>query len=279
MLKYRLLLALLLIACFSLATFLQPRLAFAPGDTGPQSFLGALLGDGRTLIASELFTRADVYFHRGNYPSMFEINAEHENHMANEANGEDADEHVVAPGAPHDWLERFGRRFYPVEHVHLQGTEAREMLPWLKLSAELNPQNIETYTVAAYWLRRGLGRPKEAEQFLREGLAANPNDMELMFELGRVFASEYRDPSRARNIWRAAERRWHELDEAKAKPGSFVLEEILGGLAKVDLDEGRREEALVYLEQMKGLSPRPDLVQARIDEIRRGVPNGTMPVK
>ena len=49
---------------------------------------------------------------------------------------------------------RFGRKFRVTEHKHLSGDSTeRELLPWLKISAELDPQRVETYTVAAYWLR------------------------------------------------------------------------------------------------------------------------------
>ena len=73
-------------------------------------------------------------------------------------------------GPPRDWIERFGRHFMITEHTHLQGNNEREILPWLKLASELDPQKIETYTVAAYWLR-DMGKIKEAEGFLREGLS------------------------------------------------------------------------------------------------------------
>jgi len=48
------------------------------------------------------------------------------------------------------------------------------MLPWLKLSAELDPQRADTYVVAAYWLRERLGKVDEAENFLRRRTAPHP---------------------------------------------------------------------------------------------------------
>jgi len=53
----------------------------------------------------------------------------------------------------------FGHRAHPS-----CGRNEREILPWLRLSAELDPQRVETYTVAAYWLRN-MGKIAEAEQF------------------------------------------------------------------------------------------------------------------
>src|SRR5437588_5679833 len=106
-------------------------------------------------------------------------------------------------GAPRDWIERFGRHFLITEHTHLEGGKEREILPWLKLSAELDPQRIDTYTVAAYWLTR-LNKPDDAEKFLREGLRNNPNSYELLFELGRLDYDTYHNAARARNVWQAA---------------------------------------------------------------------------
>src|SRR5437588_9986821 len=85
-------------------------------------------------------------------------------------------------GAPRDWVERFGRHFMITEHTHLQGGNEREILPWLRVSAELDPHRIDTYTVASYWLRSSLGKVDEAEQFLREGLRQNPGSYELWYE-------------------------------------------------------------------------------------------------
>src|SRR5688572_31781294 len=77
------------------------------------------------------------------------------------------------------------------EHEH--GAEAagsegheREMLPWFKLAATLDPERPETYVVASFWLTKKLGKFDEAERFLREGLRANPGNYEILYELGRI---------------------------------------------------------------------------------------------
>src|SRR5207245_780449 len=151
MLRARLILALLLVICFSLAAYLQPRQAsrdVSQSESG--SALALLVGDGREIIASRLFAKADAYFHRGKYPSIFEQNAQaKQNHMAGEAGHnehEDHDEHDAAPPS-RDWIEALERHFVPYEHVHLEGGNEREMLPWLHLSATLDPHQVETYVV------------------------------------------------------------------------------------------------------------------------------------
>ena len=107
----------------------------------------------------------------------------------------------------------------------MQGKHESEILPWLKISAALDPQKIETYTVAAYWLR-DLGRIKEAERFLRQGLLNNPESYEILFELGRLYYDNNHDLVRARKFWDLALRRWSEQQAANKKPDLLKLDQI-----------------------------------------------------
>jgi tetratricopeptide (TPR) repeat protein len=283
MLRARLTLLLLLVLCFSLAAYLQPREAAreaANGKTG--SVLVLLLGDGRQIIANRLFSKADAYFHRGRYPSIFEQNAESdENHMAGEASHDAHEDHEEEEAArpARDWIEAFGRHFIPNEHVHLGAGNEREMLPWLKLSAELEPHRVEVYVVTTFWLKR-LGKIDEAEQFLRDGLAANPNSPELLYELGRLFFENRKDVPRSRNLWLAALRAWHKVEEPKPEKAengetprnTFLLVEILDGLSRLEINAGNRAPALEYLKQLKLVSPFPGAIQQQIDDLQKNAP-------
>ena len=172
-------------------------------------------------------------------------------------------------GPPRDWIEGFGRRFIVTRHTHLEGGSEREILPWLKLSAELDPQRIETYTVAAYWLRSRLGKAAEAEEFLRDGLRANPNSYELLYELGAVFWENHHDAARARNIWLLALRRWREQEAGKKEPDNFVFEEITVHLARVEEAEGNFQQAIAYLESARAVSPSAEGLAEQNDELKR----------
>ncbi|MGN6554659.1 MAG: tetratricopeptide repeat protein [Verrucomicrobiota bacterium] len=274
---------LLFVVCLSFATYLQPRQPQVDTDsTQPGGALSLLLGDGRKMFANEVYAKADAYFHRGNYPSIFELNArKQENHMVGEAavhdeheteaehGKEDHDAHDEgreAPAPARDWIEKFGRHFYPSVHMHLEQGEEREMLPWLRLAAELDPHQSETYTVASYWLRKRLGKVAEAEEFLREGLRSNPGNVEILNELAKLNLENKKDYARARNLWLAALDRWHAVEEKKEKPDRFLLEQILGGLNEVEMAEGHTAQAVEYLKQLKEVSPNPESVQKRIDE-------------
>ena len=272
MTRGRLILVLLLVACFSLATFLQPRQPVRETQAG--NVLALLLGDARKMFAQQMFAKADAYFHRGNYPSIFDQTPRHEeNHMAGETHhdehgsGDPDEEHAEASAPASDWIESCGRHFYPTVHVHLKGGDEREMLPWLRIASELDPQSVETYVVTAYWLRDRLQKVDEAEQILRTGLHANPDSPELLYELGRLFYENRKDNSRARNVWIFALRRWREVEEPKPVPDKILLAQLLGGLARIENQAGHSPEAIVYLKQLKELSPSPKQIQRQIDQL------------
>ena len=174
-------------------------------------------------------------------------------------------------GPPRDWIERFGRHFLITEHVHLGGGREREILPWLKLSAELDPQRVDTYTVAAYWLRHELGKPAEAEQFLREGLRNNPGSYEILFELGQLYYENSHDPDRARDLWELALRRWREREEKKKDPDRQSLEEITINLARLEEKTGNLSRAIDYLQMAAKAPPNSQVLQTQVAELQAKV--------
>ncbi len=185
-------------------------------------------------------------------------------------------------GPPRDWIDRFSRHFYPSRHSHLDKPgEAREILPWLRIAADLDPHKVETYTVAAYWLRQHLNKVDEAEQFLRAGWRANPDSCEILFELGRVFDENRRDFQRARNVWELALRKWQERSARNGTQDDFIPEQILTHLAQLEEREGDWQKAIAYLEKLKAVSPHSEVIQQQIEELKRNavapsVPNNSV---
>ncbi len=270
-----LILGLLLVVCFTLATTIQPR-SQAWSDRGKSGdVLKMLLGDGRRMFANHFFERADISFHSGYYPSIFDRREQ----PGKSAMASGKDEHAAHDeaehekemaflGQPRDWIEAFGRHFRVTEHTHLAKGQEREILPWLRLSAELDPQRVDTYTVAAYWLREQLGKVKEAEAFLREGQRSNPDSYEILFELGRLYYDGQHDIQRARNVWQLALRKWSQSESGKEKPDYFEQEKIAVHLARLEEDAGRFDRAIELLELGKQASPNPAALQKQIDELR-----------
>jgi tetratricopeptide (TPR) repeat protein len=108
----------------------------------------------------------------------------------------------------------------------------------------------------------------EAEAFLRDGLRANPSSYEILFELGRLYEEKRHDPTRARNLWRLAMRRWREQEPGKKDPDNVALDEIATRLAHLEAEQGNLQQAIDYLEQAKKVSPSPSFVQQEIDELK-----------
>ncbi|MCW5550618.1 MAG: hypothetical protein KIS67_00490 [Verrucomicrobiae bacterium] len=298
-----LLLVLMLVLAFSLSAWVNPRVT-REDERYSGGALEVMLGEGRRMFANHLAVKADVYLHSGFYPSIFDQAAaaeRRESAVAQEAkphvhtaeckhDHEEADEHAHDHGHTHDhgeescpechncdtsfmgrpmdWIERFGRHFIVSEHTHLEGGKAREILPWLKLAAELDPQRVETYAVGAYWLRVDQKRADQAERFLREGLKANPQSHELYFELGRLYYESYKDLPRARNLLQHAYRLWQQNEGDKEEPDRQSFLGITVRLGKLEHESGNPEKAIQWLMMAKAHSPSPDSLQKQIDEIQ-----------
>jgi len=294
-------LLLLLVGCFALATQVGPRFDQL-GSRREKDLLASTFGESRRLFANHFFIRSDVYFHSGYYPSIFDQpGGKKENHLAEHAGakGTDHDEHsehgehehgehcdhgeeASFLGKPKDAMDAFTRHFFVSQHTHLteKGTNSpREILPWVKLAAQLDPQKVETYTVGAYWLRQ-LNKNDEAEQFLREGLRQNPQSYEIALELGRGYF-EVRDYARARNVLEMAMARWREQENNKPaeQQNIFAAAQIVNYLARVEDRTGNRDRAISWLGILKKLSPHPDEIEKRIEEVRSGKPLEAQPAE
>jgi tetratricopeptide (TPR) repeat protein len=286
-----LLLTLAFVCCFCLATWIEPWYQTWSAKAGRSaSVLNILMGDSRKLFATHFFVKADVYFHSGYYPTIFDRpKSGKSSEMTSHADHHDKDEHhneKTQPGekdehheyssegldfldVPKDWIERFGRHFFPVEHTHLgKNGDEREILPWLKISAELDPQRIETYVTAGYWLHHRLGKPDEAEQFLREGLRANPDSYEILSELGEVYFENKNEPDVARNLWELALQKWNRQKNSDAKPNDFAHEQILVQLVKLEEQEQNLPQLLFYLEELKKIAFDTKMIDQEIQEVR-----------
>jgi tetratricopeptide (TPR) repeat protein len=276
-----LIIGLLLTFAFCLAAKLGPQLearlnALGEGADDP---LATWLGSTRRLFANSFFVKADAYFHSRYYPTIYDNNAPFKTPHIGEDSGtmksENSGDETAIFNHPNNWVERFELNFFPSRHTHLdQGgadagdaSEVKEILPWLKISAELGSHRIETYLVTAYWLRKRLQMVDEAEEFLRDGLRANPRNAAILFELGQVYRENRHNPSRARNLYVAALSSWRRQNSGNSKPDDFLLGHILGSLALVEAQEGKKSKAIEYLRLLKKVSPDPNAIQARIDTL------------
>ena len=284
---YFLLLLALMILCFGLAAKLTYRFhTLEASRRQTDNFFSLLLGDSSRMFANNFATKADAYYHSGYYPTIFDNKAAFKTlHMAEDTGavtshnqgGEDAD----FRGPPRNWIDAFGRHFIPNRHTHLDeggpakdlggSDNVREILPWLKLAYELDPENVETYTVTAFWLRLRMHKDKEAEQVLREGLRNNPQSYEILFELGRLYDESYHDEARARNVWELAVRDWLKLKPEDQKENKLLFEQISTHLGKLEEEAGNYSQAMNWLQAAQKVSMTPRDLQNRIDEIQQKI--------
>lgn len=284
----------LLIFCFGAAANLQPRFqSFENARHQSDNFFSLLLGDSSRIFANSAFVEADAYYHSGYYPTIFDNSSAFQTPHIAEDTGDVAShnqgEETSFMGPTRDWIDAFGRNFIPNRHTHLDtggpaddlsnSSKVEEILPWLKLSAELDPEDVRTYVVTAFWLTR-LKQVGAAEQVLRDGLRNNPDNAQLLFELGRIYFENYHNLAQARNIWEAALRSW-----ARQEPGvpqserlklananfdsRFMFEQLQTSLAQLEEKAGNLDAAIARWEQAKLASPEPDNIQKHIDEIRQ----------
>jgi tetratricopeptide (TPR) repeat protein len=267
-----LVLALMLAVCFTLATSLEPNAALWSNRAKSGNVFSLLFGDGRRMFANEFFTMADVYFHSGYYPSVFDLREEDQKEIVAESHGHtDSPEDEIKEdflGKPKDWIDRFGRHFRITEHTHLEHGNEREILPWLRLAADMDPQKIETYTVGSYFMRTHLNQPREAEAFLREGLRNNPSSYEILSELGRLYDENDHDTGRARDVWQLALHKWAKNPEA-VKDDKLAFEEITVHLAQLEREAGNWQQAINWFQAAQKVAPDPNALQQRIDEIKK----------
>jgi tetratricopeptide (TPR) repeat protein len=303
---YFLLLIALLVACYGLAAHLEPRFELMQLDGDRKTWIvdlhaplpalrfsrasgdifNTVLGDSRRMFANSFYVKADEYYHSGYYPTMFDDNAAFRTaHMAADTGAVNSknqgDEHGFL-GPPRNWIDAFGRHFFPNHHTHLDEggpqddlstkMEVREILPWLKLSADLDPDNVQTYIVTAFWLRQRMNNAPEAEAVLHEGLRNCPGSYDILFELGRLYYESYHDRDRARNVWEYGVAQWRKaqpnLTPDEQKDSRYVMEGLATHLAKLEEDDGNLPKAIEWFQQAKTVSLAPDALQQQINRLK-----------
>lgn len=296
-----LILLLLFVSCLALSGFVLREDALRGRDHA-KSALAMLFGDGRRLFANHFLAKADAYFHRGRYPSIFDV-AEQErgnhlvesveagtaepghvhgpecNHSGEETHVHDEScSHAEPAKGPDDWIARLAARFKPDRHLHLEGGNEKEMLPWVRLAVEMDPHNVDAYTVGGYWLRQ-LGWTGEAEKFLREGQRNNPDSYEIYFELGRLAELTAQDKDRVGRLYELAAARWQAANARLAEPDTHALAQILGRMGKAHEAQGKLHVAIRDYTLLKRVSPKPEQVQRLIDALQERIRQTNAPAE
>jgi tetratricopeptide (TPR) repeat protein len=243
--------AILLVFALSLLAFsMACHLCIARTQTAQpevQSLAETLFGDARIALAGELFARADVYFHRG---------APHE----------------VEKAFDSDPFQVLHSKVSPHDHAHAAGEFGiREIMPWLDLTTRIDPQNLDGYLVAAFWLAGEAKRPDLALEVLNRAQQNIPFSYDVQLERGRLYLRTG-DRAMALQAFDAALRFWeraadsedpnHLLDKAEALLYRALLREEAGNIA----------DAAADLRDMLAVAPDRTAFRPRLAHLEKGEP-------
>jgi tetratricopeptide (TPR) repeat protein len=228
---------------FALSCQIQARLAPLPAP-GHRSAGAALLGESRLGFASYFYEMADLYFHCG-------VDHHHEEGL-------------------HDtWFQRQLDELRPNLHKHASGQASREVLPWLNLAVRMNPRDVNTVLVSAFWLHHEAGELELAQALLKEAQVANPGDYEIQLERGRLYLYQGR-VAEAKARFDAAlafwpgPRRQPETDLQQDRARLLLFRSLIHEV------EGERAQASAGLRAILEIYPERTHLQDRIAVLERG---------
>lgn len=89
------------------------------------------------------------------------------------------------------------------QHTHkLQN--AKDMLPWLWLTTQINSNHTRAYSIGSYWLSFYMNKADIALRYINEGIYNNPDNYQLYFMKGRILFTQKRDIVSANKYFRKA---------------------------------------------------------------------------
>ncbi|MBN1269899.1 MAG: hypothetical protein JXB04_09940 [Kiritimatiellae bacterium] len=234
-----------LLLLFGAAFALACRLATleTPGGTDDDSVVGRLLVSTRQVAGEHLVEMADQYFHQG-------VPHQHER-------------------ALNDLFQRWHDSIAPRWHRHTQGRDVHEIMPWLRFATQVDPDNVEAYVTAAYWLADAGQRPDLAEQVLREAQRLHPHDYRVYQEKGRLYLLQHRGPEAAA-AFDAALHLWPSGLDSEDGDVRHDFGRITAYRAFLCEVEGDGATALDLFRRASAMFPNNEALRHRVEELERG---------
>ncbi|MDP8299579.1 MAG: hypothetical protein P9L88_06735 [Candidatus Tantalella remota] len=211
------------------------------------------LGEGASIVSAMSVLQADRYFHGG------------AGHIEDECRGilgpVGAETKEEDPGHMHyvkdaaetsrfNILFRMSDALRVTEHIHLQGDDIKEIVPWLYYAVELDPHNIQAYTLIGYYVCDRLGKVDQGIAFLRKGLKKNPDSWEINADLGQIYFKHVKDYEKAAVFLSRAD----ELLKT-TRHDKFQERYVLTLLAHSYVELGREADAQILYRRIKELFP------------------------
>jgi len=211
--------ALTLVAALALGQML-PRVF---GDRMPQtvgsSLLDQVLGEARMMVSDAMILKADEYFHGGvRVADCTHAEAHASNSLdlpgsasAHVHEDEDETQTEAPPRDPWSWVNT---RIHVAEHRHMEGNQAKELIPWYWAAVRIEPKNIQAYLLCASVISQDLMNPSEAIRILEEGIRNNPADAEMEIDAGCIHLNRLRNTPAAQACFDRAYAKWTQDQDA-----------------------------------------------------------------
>ena len=251
------------------AAFFVPRIGAFEYETSiaqpaaDGSILFRFLGETRSIISSLSILQADLYFH-GGVGHFFE---EHEHGFGVAETPKGAEVYKEPEIEPRPYISPYNVQPYlseeisVTEHVHLEGDQLKEIVPWLYYAAKTDPHNVLAYTLTGYYLTFKLDKTDEAIEFLREGIKNNPDSWQVYAEMGVIYFQKLEDYAKAVRYLETAKKL---LD--KSPHDKFQERYVLTFLAESYEDLGQKDKALPLYKRLHELFPDAEAFQKKVGE-------------
>ena len=176
---------------------------------------------------------------------------------------------------PWAWINRQIRA--PEVERHLEGEKTVELMPWFWAAVRSDPQNVEAWASAWYSAQTIIGDRNLAQRILDEGIAANPDSLELAFCRGRfVYDRGHGDGAAAERAFAAARDvglrlcggDLTRLSEKDRDTYSFIVDYLAAFAAKRG-ERATLEGYLAEVEKAKSATPVADAIRERIRKLAK----------
>jgi tetratricopeptide (TPR) repeat protein len=166
-------------------------------------------------------------------------------------------------------FQRVAAQVSPDVHVHVKGTDIREIMPWLWLAIRTNPSNVEPYLIASYWLTREARKPDLAREVLQEAFRRNPRSYRVLLELATLYM-HFGQREEAKRTLTAALATWPGKEDPEDKDVKKAKQEMLLYRSLLFEMDGDVEHARQDLEEVVHIFPAQSNLAKRIRQLREG---------
>jgi len=232
------------ILTFCLSCWISIATTTDPAKAYNSSVAERLLGESKVALTWYFYHQADTYFHGGwEYRKNESFRGSIYQNIAGEIS--------------------------PRYHVHLSGSEVKEIMPWLHLATLTDPHDIRIFFDSAFWLAHDAKRPDLAEQVLLSAQIENPFNYQIQIERGRILLIQNKIEE-AKRAFDAGLAFWPSNYKTNSETAMDGKARLLLYRALLHEADGERKDAVSNLQEIFRLFPERTYLHARIRDLKEG---------